>query len=250
MSNDIDMAHRVPMTAYRGEVIRLVRDLPEDLHRLSTGATSSAEVLLGMLYPDREYAQHAQHLPHILRSSFRLPPLPFASRFGTRAQEGISYAAESIETALHEAVYYGYLHRLMSGQLEPNTIERRAIRLRLRSPHAVDLSGPDWAAYCSLLRHPTDHAWTQRLGAALRQRGATILRYPSARDPGAGACLAVLDGRAYAATLHDDGLWSIRLDTERADCLRRSPGSDQRLHIAYASYLVDGKTFPLLTPGR
>lgn len=135
----------------------------------------------------------------LLFSSFRYPPLPHGSRFGTRLERSMWYGSDSLETALAEAAYYHLLFlEGTAAKLVPNRVVKSAVQAAVRSKAAVDLSLPPFDAHRAVLCSRSEYVETQRLGAEMRTAGVEMFRYVSARDPRQGTNMGLFTPAAFA----------------------------------------------------
>ncbi len=142
----------------------------------------------------------AARLHYLLSTSFRYPPLRHGSRFGTRQERGIWYGAESLVTAFAEVAYYRLL--LLEGttaKLKPLMVELSAFRTSVKTRRGVDLARPPFSEHSSRISSKTNYSVSQRLGGDMRAAGVEAFRYVSARDPGDGSCVGVIEPSAFAS---------------------------------------------------
>ena len=134
----------------------------------------------------------------LLATPFRYPPLPHGSRFGTRAERGIWYGAESVRTMFAEVAYYRllFIHGTEAdlGVLE---LSLTAFRASVATDFGVDLTAGAFVPYRETIASRTAYAATQVLGGEMRAAGVRAFRYPSARDPAGGFCVGLFDPSAF-----------------------------------------------------
>ncbi len=122
-------------------------------------------------------------LHYLLFTPFRYPPLRYGSRFGARHERGIWYGSEDRRTAFAEVAYYRLL--FLEGTRAPLgavTTQLTAFTVRMRSARSIDLVSAPFDVHRKAIASPTKYASTQALGAAMREAGVELFRYPSARD--------------------------------------------------------------------
>jgi hypothetical protein len=142
-----------------------------------------------------------RHLDYQLWSPFRYGRYPRDSRFRRAGPTpGVWYGAETVVTALVECIW-GNLRFYAASPGTPyprRPVAHTAVKARIATPFSADLTTPDaqgrgrWA-------DPDDYADCLALADRLRAAGGEAIRYRSVRDPGAGANVAVLTCRAFAA---------------------------------------------------
>lgn len=138
-------------------------------------------------------------LHYLLSTPFRYPPLRHGSRFGTRQERGLWYGSESITTAFSEVAYYRML--FLEGTLATlpaRAIDVSAFHVPVRSERAADLVVSPFDRYRSRISSRTRYDDAQRIGRDLRECGAELARYVSARDPGFGTNVVAFSPKAFA----------------------------------------------------
>jgi hypothetical protein len=143
-------------------------------------------------------------LHYLLATPFRYPPLPYGSRFGTRAERGLWYGGEALRTAFAEAAYYRLVFlEGTEAELDPVVVDLSAFRARVRSERAVDLTREPFAAHEAGISSPVSYATSQALGREMRAAGVEAFRYRSARDAGGGTNLGLFTPLAFASRRPD-----------------------------------------------
>lgn len=210
----------------------LVRDLAEQ---------ALLEDMLERVKPPRRAG--TQRLHYLLATPFRYPPLTHGSRFASRFEPGLYYAARGIAPALAETAYYRlyFFHGMAqpppSGRL---LTQHTAFAARIRTRNGMRLHAPPFAAHERALRDPVRYAATQRLGAALREYGVEAFEYLSARDVRRGINVALFAPRALASPrpLWQQA-WLCQTRAEEVAFSRAGDGEVRRFPIA--QFLVDGR---------
>jgi hypothetical protein len=171
----------------------------------------------------------AQGLHWLLFTPFRYPPLPTGSRFRTPYDPGVFYAADEKRTACAELGYWRWRF-LMDSQLRSIGPIQQTLFQSALDGSCIDLRLPPYAAERSQWTDGSNYAPCQALAQEARAHGVHMLRYESARDPQAGACVAVLRPEAFAQPApvqHET--WSLRVTVSsvqwRADSIFKDAGS-------------------------
>src|SRR5258705_11843017 len=126
-------------------------------------------------------------LHYLLYTPFRHPPLRNGSRFGTRRERGILYAARELPVAFAEVAYYRLLFlEGTSAPLSPLLVDLTAFSFRIAAERGVDLTGPPFRRFEERISSPASYADSQRLGAEMRADGAQAGLYGPAPARGAG----------------------------------------------------------------
>jgi hypothetical protein len=151
---------------------------------------------------------------------------PWGSRFRKPYDEtGVFYAAELSETAIAETVF----HRLRFFADSPDTpwpqnaSEYTAFSVEVRSERAINLTTFPADELAKIL-DPSDYSAGQALGETAREAEIELIGYPSVRDPGHHANLAILSPAAFAKSEPTcRQTWRIYLDSNGARAICESP---------------------------
>ena len=168
-------------------------------------------------------------------------PLPWGSRFGSRFEPGLFYAARSVATTLAEGAYYRCVFWSGMSVPPPRPLNTRhtMFRVGLRAERGLRLQAPPFDAYEGVLTHPQHYGATQVLGRAMREEGIGAFEYRSARDPGLGINVALFSPAALG-TERPDRLeeWLCSTDADRVTYYSRHGGGVQDFPLE--TFLVDG----------
>lgn len=139
------------------------------------------------------YPPECERLHYLLKTPFRYPPLRWGSRFGSRFEPGIFYAAHLPHTALTETAFYRLL--FLHGMQEPFSkllSQHVMFAARCHTGQGVKLQNPPFAEHTAQLTDPASYAQTQALGSLLRDAGFLALEFISARDRQGGINVALM----------------------------------------------------------
>ena len=219
----------------------------ESQHQIATRklVTSDAEQQLleqlieGVKPPDPTRGR----LHYLLATPFRYPPLPYGSRYGTRAERGIWYGSETQPTAFAEVAYYRLLFlEGTKATLTSLEIDLTAFRASIRTARGVDLSAPPFTAHVDVLASPSCYAATQALGTAMRAAAVEAFRYVSARDAQRGINVAAFEpsvfGRRQPRSLET---WRCTASRERVELVRRDYFRRAAFAFPREQFLVAGE---------
>ena len=221
---------------YRGQVWRVV----EAQHRISTNRLADSladqarlEALAEAVKPDLPKA--ARHLHYLLASPFRYGH-GIASRF-RRANEtpGIFYASEAEATAIAETAYWRLRFYLRSPGFVPpsTTTEHTSFTAAIATRQALDLTREPFAAREADWIDPGDYTACQSFAAVAREADIALIRTISARDPGRGCNVAVLDPAAFASARPAiRRTWHLRFESARLTALAAFPAEDRFVFAA------------------
>ncbi|AOV16365.1 hypothetical protein BJI67_04135 [Acidihalobacter aeolianus] len=159
----------------------------------------------------------AAHLPYLLQSPFRYPPLHHGSRFGSREQGGLFYASLQIATAMAETAFYRFVFiaGMTAAPTEGIGMDFSSFRVGVRAQRAACLDRPPFAAFEATISSPTDYAVPQSLGEAMRHDGVEAARYVSARDVRRGRNLVIFEPRFFTGPPRDLRTWHCTATAER-----------------------------------
>lgn len=222
---------------YRGEVWRVV----EAQHRISTNRLSESledqarlEALAEAVKPDLPAAVRGLH--YLLASPFRYGH-GIASRFRREDERpGIFYASETEATAIAETAFWRLRFYLRSPGFAPpsSTSEHTSFTVPVATARALDLTREPFAAREADWTDPGDYAACQDIATVAREAGVVLIRSISARDPGRGCNVVVLDPAAFAA--RDPTIrrtWHLRFESGRLTALAAFPAEDRHVFTAH-----------------
>ncbi|MBJ3777780.1 RES family NAD+ phosphorylase [Acuticoccus mangrovi] len=213
---------------YKGEGWRLV----EAQHRVSTldlVDTVAEQTLLEDILEETKppLPEACRGLDYLLAAPFRYAPYPHGSRFRRAGwTDGVFYAAETVEAAVAEMVFYRLLFYAESPDtpMPTGAAEYTAFAARLGTDRAIDLAMPPFAREAPRWTDPVDYGACQALADAARPAGVEIIRYLSVRDPAGGANLAVLSPTAFRARAPvKRQSWRIRVGPGTAQAVCEHP---------------------------
>jgi RES domain len=234
-----------PSVLLQGGVARLVES-QEQVATNSLVNTLAEQALLEQMLEATKPAPPAgtAGLHYLLLTPFRYPPLRYGSRFGSRTEPSLFYAARHVETVLAEGAYYRFV--FWSGMDvapdAPLNTRHTVFRAEIHTERGLRLQDPPFDAYAEALRSPTSYEATQALGHALREHGIEAFEYRSARDANGGLNVALFTPAALA-TRHPDRQVEWLCET-RADLVRYYSHELRELRqFPRQQFLVDG-VFP------
>lgn len=180
-------------------------------------------------------------LHYLLATPFRHPPLRYGSRFGTRRERGIFYAAERQSTVFAEKAYYVLVFlEGTEADLTPLTRPLTVFQVRHSTPKGADLTRPPFDAFIDRISSPVSYADSQPLGTAMRAAGIAAFRFVSARDPDRGLNLGLFEPVfTTKRPLHPEQ-WTCTATRARVE-LRPGPAVlKERTSFARSAFEVDG----------
>ena len=182
-------------------------------------------------------------LHYLLSTPFRYPPLPYGSRFGARGEPGVWYGAETVATSMAEVAYYRLL--FLDGTtatMDSITVELTAFRVSARTKRGIDLVAPPFASHRRSLASPSRYRATQALGAAMREDGVEMCRFPSARDPDGGVGIAVFVPSVFGRSSPQHfQRWQCSARRDVVEMVRRDYTANESLLFARRTFLVGGR---------
>jgi hypothetical protein len=183
-------------------------------------------------------------LHYLLFTPFRYPPLRHGSRFGARHERGVWYGSEDRQTAFAEVAYYRLLFlegtRAVLGAV---TTQLTAFTVRVRSAKGIDLVLPPFDAHRKAIASPSRYASTQALGAAMRDAGVELFRYPSARDAGkdGGVNVGAFSPAVFGtAKPHGFETWHCTAEREKVELTKGDFFKRETYAFSREQFLVGG----------
>jgi len=180
---------------------------------------------------------------YLLFTPFRHPPLRNGSRFGTRAERGILYAARELPTAFAEVAYYRLLFlQGTDAAIAPLTIELTAFSFRISAARGIDLTVAPFVQFERRSSSRVAYGVAQRLGREMREAGVQACLYVSARAPGRAVNLAVFENVFRPPRPLDEERWSCVASPERVEFRAQRLVGKEEIHVfERAAFLVAGK---------
>lgn len=219
----------------------------EAQHQISTRKlvdTADEQILLEELIDGAKPPDSTRgRLHYLLSTPFRYPPLRHGSRFGDRYERGIWYGAESVQTMFPEVAYYRFVFLAGShAELGPVTTQLTAFTVRAKSPRGVDLTAAPFDAHRRTIASPTSYAASQALGAAMREAGVELFRYPSARDAHGGVNIGIFSPGVFGgARPRRFETWHCTATRERVELTKRDYFGRETHAFARVEFLVRGE---------
>lgn len=204
--------------ASEGTIWRIVENQEQAATRRITRSAQEQSRLEELLDGNKPaYLAGTEHLHWLLKTPFRYPPLRHGSRFGSPFEPGILYASRERATAMTESAVYLWLFRaapIDTGPLARISDGRTALNFRISHSEIADLTSEAAQAYRGEISDPGSYQFSQNLGSALREQGATVIWFHSARAR-QGVNAAILDPAAIE-TAGEPGQehWQLQLDAD------------------------------------
>jgi hypothetical protein len=172
--------------------------------------------------------EECRHLHYLLWTPFRYgAPYPIGSRFRRAGLTlGVFYAAEFVETAAIEMVFYRLLFFAESpGTPWPtNAGDYTAFAVEYATGRALDLTKSPFDAHRDIWTHPTRYDDCQSLADSARGEDIDVIKYESARDTDHRVNVAILRCRAFAKPEEvARQTWRIHLSASGARAIREFP---------------------------
>jgi hypothetical protein len=180
-------------------------------------------------------------LHYLLSTPFRHPPLRNGSRFGTKSERALFYAARTVKTALTEVAYYRLVF-LRGTKADLGVIDQQltAFKVPIRAKVAIDLTSPPFSRFRGKISSPVSYADSHALGREMRADGVEAISFFSARDP-KGINFALFEP-AFGSNkpVAEEG-WYCRASTAGVEMIRFSALTPQTHLFPRAHFEVDGK---------
>ena len=182
-------------------------------------------------------------LHYLLYTPFRHPPLRHGSRFGTRRERGILYAARELPTAFAEVSYYRMVFLEGSAAaLAPLSVELTAFWFRIAAARAVDLTALPFRRFEPRISSPTSYAESQRLGTEMRAGGVEACLYVSARARERAVNLAVFENVFRPRRPLGEERWTCTAARDRVELRAQRLTRENETHVfERGQFLVEGR---------
>lgn len=182
-----------------------------------------------------------RHLHYLMSTPFRYGRYPGNSRFRREGlSPGVYYAAEAVETAVAETIFYRLLFFAESADTPwpRNPLEFTGFETRYAVEAAIDLTAPPLSRDSASWTDLADYSACLALADAAREAGVGVIRYRSVRDPQGRANLALLTCTAFVEARPSAYVtWRVSLSTQQAYALCDWP--DLRLAFSVADLTAD-----------
>ena len=179
----------------------------------------------------------AAGLHYLLFTPFRYRPPKGGSRFRGDNDPGVYYAADEIRTACAELGYWRWRHLCDSPGIDAMPTKPQTVFRAKVAGAAVDLRKPPFDADRARWTDPADYGACQAFGRAAREAAVRVIRYESVRDPGQGACCAVLHPDAFAAREPVDAqTWWLSVFRDRVVWQRSGPAAVESFEFVAAHW--------------
>jgi RES domain-containing protein len=197
----LDDAFRIVESQEHVATTKIVRDLTE-------------QDLLERMLERSKPGELEPALHYLLSTPFRYPPLRYGSRFGSVIEPSLFYASLDQNTCLAECAYYRFVFWFDMKSPPPNPVatQHTVFSVQLLSNLCVDLRASEYDAIRNDLRSATSYEYTQALGARLRQAGAEIVVFQSARCSGDN--IAAYTQSTFNSGPKDQEQWNSELTSE------------------------------------
>lgn len=189
-------------------------------------------------------APGTESLHPLLAAPFRYPPLRHGSRFGSRFEPGLFYAARSVPTTLAECAYYRcvFWSGMAEPPAEPLETQHTLFAVQVATARGIVLHAPPFAEFRAALTHRRSYAATQALGRAMRAVGIEAFEYVSARDPAGGHDVALISPAALASRRPDvQGEWLCETSATAVAWYSSGRGRGELHRFERSDFLVDGQ---------
>jgi len=116
------------------------------------------EALIDSAKPPWPKGRRFVGLHYLLATPFRHPPLRYGSRFGTRRERGIFYAAETHSTVFAEKAYYVLLFlEGTEADITPLMRPLTVFQVRISTKKGADLTSPPFDAFRARISSPVSY---------------------------------------------------------------------------------------------
>lgn len=181
-------------------------------------------------------------LDYLLWTPFRYPPLAHGSRFSTRFEPSLFYAARKIPTVLAEAAYYRFF--FWDGMAEPPPSGRldtqhTVFSAKIFTNAGAKLNAGKFDEHQEVLTDKSDYRHCQQLGAKLRELGVKAFEYVSAREVAPGLNVALFTPEVFKSKSPETFLQLVC--STSADEIVFLDAKNNKFVYPKTDFLVDGE---------
>ncbi|MGE3318756.1 MAG: RES family NAD+ phosphorylase [Candidatus Berkiella sp.] len=229
---------------------RIVEDQSKSYTRKFVDTAHEHEVLEKLIeeskpaikyYGDEAFFRNNHYL---IFTPFRYPPLKWGSRFGTRPERALLYAAKDIETAMSEKAFYKLAFLQASeGNIGGTTLLSTAFKLNVESSQYIDLCAAPFKKYEDQISAKDNYEFSQNLGKKMRNNKVECFQYKSARSKKESNNIGVFSPKALVnnASIESTFVYFNCYSTkEVVEFSARSNPRDKTIFPA-TDFLVDGR---------
>lgn len=191
--------------------------------------------------PPRPKGARFEGLHYLLYTPFRHPPLNGGTRFGSRHERGVFYAANEKRTALAEWAYYrlAFLEG-SAADLGTTTAPVTTFKALFATKNGIDLTRMPFAEWRSRLASPCSYADSQPLGREMRSGGIEAVAFFSARQRD-GVNFALFEPCFRKRAPQAPETWFCTFNRERVEFKSQSVFETAVESFVRAQFEVDGR---------
>ena len=228
-------------SGYENKIYRLVEGQSFVSTRKLVNSFQEHEILESLLdasKPPVKTRNQRGELHYLLYTPFRYPPLKTGGRFHTRLEQSIFYGAEDLSTAMAEVAYGRFVFMKHSlAKFEPMQVPYTHFMAKVKSDKALLLTASPFNAHKNAISHPSFYTASQALGKAMRETGAELFTYYSARKIN-GINVGLLSMEAFENNnpVGKQGHWQIFIDENVIEYK-----NDTQTHVfKHTDFIVNG----------
>jgi hypothetical protein len=174
-------------TSYEKTIYRTVEGQSASATRKLTDNVKQHEILEKMLERSKPVAPEENSrgkLRFLLFTPFRYPPLNDGGRFHRITEQSVFYGAEALQTSLAERAYRRFCAmQNTTAYLKESQIQETSFQVCVQSAKAILLTEEPFRVNAAQINDPTSHRYSQIIGTEMREAGAELFTYFSARNP-------------------------------------------------------------------
>ncbi len=208
---------------YENEIYRLVEGQYFISTRKLVDSDAEQELLESILDNSKPVAPTKNskgNLHYLLYTPFRYPPLKTGGRFHTRIEQSIFYGSEELETSMAEIAFGRFLFMQNSdAKLEAMDVPYTHFMVKVKSAKSILLNKKPFDLEREKISHPSSYGYSQSLGKLMRDAGAELFTYFSARRKG-GINVGLFSVEAFASNkpiAGRDKHWSVYITNDKVE---------------------------------
>jgi len=167
---------------YQGVIHRVVES-QEKVATMNLVDTLVEQSLLEDLIEESKPCAHQTNRHYLIKTPFRYPPLKHGSRFGSRFENGIFYAGQTLRSAICESAFYSFyfMSRTTTPYKDAIINHKTSFSVKVEDKKHIALTEISDPAIKSKLMHKSNYQYTQSIGKKMREQNASSFSFPSAR---------------------------------------------------------------------
>lgn len=170
-------------TEYRGVIYRVVESQEKVATMNLVDTLDEQSLLEDLIEESKPRAQGMEQRHYLIKTPFRYPPLKHGSRFGSRFEQSIFYAGQTLKSAICESAFYSFyfMSRCTLPYEEAIINHKTSFSVEIQDNHHIALTKVSDSEINARLTNKSDYQFTQSVGKQMREKGVSSFSFLSAR---------------------------------------------------------------------